>query len=97
MNDVVMLEIPSGYQFNIIVIPYILANVSCNIFCHSYVCLQTSLQFLCARSRQQTTFMSSSKITKLDRQFFYSSNDFHWPNVKEVTQAEPSNVSTLKT
>jgi len=35
--------------------------------------------------------MSSSKITKLDHQFFYSSNDFHWPNVKKVTQAEPSN------
>lgn len=49
------------------------------------------ITFLCARSRQQKTFMSSSKITKLDRQFFYSSNDFHWPNVKEVTQAEPSN------
>ncbi|XP_074636986.1 GDP-D-glucose phosphorylase 1-like isoform X1 [Acropora palmata] len=48
------------------------------------------ITFLCARSRQPT-FMSSSKITKLDHQFFYSSNDFHWPNVKKVTQAEPSN------
>lgn len=80
------------------IIPQMLANVSWNISCHSYVCLlPTPLQFLCARSRRQTIFMSSSKSTTLDRQFFYCSNDFHWPNVKKLTQSEPSNVSTLKT
>lgn len=39
--------------------------------------------------------MPSSKVIASERQFCYTSEDFHWPSGNQKSQIELSNVSTF--